>query len=719
MNKTRESEKKGTALIASAPPLEVHSKDESKTMNAFSFVKKVSFENIEKWLGRKVLNKVDVGALLLGLAVLVYTVLLSYFTILRHYEFETYAWDLGIFNQSFWTTLHNGRFFYSTVELLVNPSGSFFGTHFSPIVFLVLPFYAIYPAPQSLLVIQSFVLALGAVPLYVLAKRVGKYRFFALSFVLAYMLYPALQGINWFDFHVQSFLPLFFFSVLYFFETQNWKPYFLFVFLSLMCEEHAAMIVAFIGLLAVLQHRKHLLHELKAKNLKDKLFLVSFFTIALAVLWYTVAVLVRDALFPANPTFISTFNAASDWRILGVQNPIMIPFYLFRYPANAAAALSYDIPLKVSYLIALFGPLAFMSFFKARYLLPTVPWFVLALFSNYQPYYTILFQYPAYVIAFIFVAAIYAPTAIYAVGSNGGNNLRALEKRLAILLAFSFIAFLFVSPLSPTVAILYPSSGISPVSQRDNLAHQLLAYIPGNASVLADNALFPQVSSRSNAYVIPTIAPIWTDHADEVKNFTSQMLEKVDYLIVDTKTDPFTSSVVFSLMNENSTFKVVASADGVILFKRNYCGNATILLPYDATYDYKSLGLYSGELTKSPNSTSDLVLHYNGSFGQSPMFWYGPRIPLSPGDYNAIMRIRINGTGELFGIDICTDSGQKVLLSKNFSSTEFAQQQDWMNLTIPFHTDEPLDDFELRAVCFPRTADMYLDYFSVDQINPP
>jgi len=705
-------------LVVSPPPLEVHSKDESKTMNGFSFIKKVSFENIEKSLGRKVLNKVDVSALLLGLAVLTYTVVLSYFTILKDYEFGTYAWDLGIFNQSFWTTLHNGRFFYSTVELLVNPSGSFFGTHFSPIVFLVLPFYAIYPAPQSLLVIQSFVLALGAVPLYALAKRVGKYRVFALSFVLAYMLYPALQGINWFDFHVEIFLPLFFFSVFYFFEAQNWKPYFLFIFLSLTCEEHAAFIVAFIGLLAVLQYRKHLAEELRKKNFKDTLFLVSFFTIAVAILWYAVVVVVRGAVFPVNPAFISTFNAASNWSILGVQNPIMIPFYLFRYPANAAAALSYDIPLKVSYLIALFGPLAFMSFFKVRYLLPTVPWLVLALFSNYQPYYTILFQYPAYVIAFIFIAAIYAPTAIYAVGSNGGNNLRGLEKRLAILLAFSLIAFLFVSPLSPTVAILYPSSGVSPVSQRDNLVHQLLAYIPGNASVLADNALFPQVSSRSNAYVIPTIPSIWNDHSADVENFTNTVLDQVDYLIVDTKSDPLASSVVFSLMNENSTFNVLASADGVVLFKRNYSGNATILSSYEATYDYNSLGLYSGELTKSPNSTSNLVLYYNGSFGQSPMFWYSPRVPLPPGDYNITLRVKISGNGELFGINICTDGGQNILLSKNFSSAEFAQELEWTNVTIPFHTRAALADFEVRAVCFPGTANMYLDYVTVDQINP-
>lgn len=707
---TTESEKKATVLIPSPTLLEAYCIDENKTMNRLNFVRKVSFENLEEWLGHKVLG-VNTSALLLGLGILTYTALLSYFTILKHNEFETYAWDLGIFNQSFWTTLHDGRFFYSTVEVLVNPSGSFFGIHFSPIIFLVLPFYAVYQAPQSLLTFQSFVLALGAVPLYKLAKHVGKYRVFALSFALAYMLYPPLQGINWFDFHAQSFLPLFFFSVLYFFETQNWKPYFLFILLSLMCEEHAAMIVAFIGLFVFLQHRKHLLHELRARNFKDTLLIVSSSTIAIAILWYIAAVLFRNAFFPVNQTFISAFRATNNWRILGVEDPIMIPFYLFRYPVNAVAALSYDITLKVSYLIALFGPLAFMSFFKMRYLLPAFPWFVLALFSNYQPYYLILFQYPAYVIAFIFVAA------IYGIG-YGGASLRSLKKRLATMLAFSFIAYLLLSPLGPTVAILYPTSGTRPISQRDDLIHQLLTYIPPDASVMADNALFPHVSSRSNAYVIPTIAPVWEGYATEGKNFTNAILEKVDYLIVDTKTDPFASSVVFSLMKENPAFQVLASADGVVLFKRNYGGNATILLPYNARYDYTGISLYTGEFTKLPNSTSYAVLHCNGTFERSTILWHSLRNPLPPGDYNITMRVRTNGTGESLGVDICTDSGQNILMSRNFSSTEFAQEPEWTNLTILFSAPQPLSDFEVRAICFSGRVDIYLDYVDIHQISP-
>ncbi len=679
-------------------------------MNVHSFAKSVNFENVEKWLGRKVF-KVDASTFLLGLSVLTYAVLLSYFTILKHNAFQTYAWDLGIFNQSFWTTLHNGKLFYSTVELLVNPSGNFFGIHFSPIIFIVLPFYALYPSPQLLLVLQSFVLALGALPLYKLAKHVGKHRTFALSFVFAYLLYPPLQGINSFDFHVQSFLPLFLLSVFYFFETQNWKPYFLFIFLSLMVEEHAAMIIAFVGLFAILQHRTHLLNEFKNKNLKDTLLLVSFLTIASAVLWYVLTNLFHNAFFPVNQTFISTFKAASDWRILGTEDPIAIPFYVFLHPANAMAALSYDSALKVSYLVSLFGPVAFMSFFKVRYLLPTVPWFVYALFSNYQPYYLIFFQYPAYVIAFIFIAAIYGL-------SRGGTNLRTLEKRLAILLTFSFVAYLLVSPFGPTVAILQQDSGMNPISQRDDLIHQLLAYIPPNASVITDNAFFPHVSSRSNAYVIPTIPPVWTDHETEGRNFTEAILGKVDYIIVDTKTDPLASSVVFSLIKGNSVFKLLASADSVVLFKRNYDGNATVLLPYNATYYYDSLNLYAGELTKSPNSTGDKVLHFNGTFEQPLMFWYGPRNPLPPGDYNITMRVKINGPDESFGVDVCADNGQSILLSKNFSSTDFAGDREWMNLAISFHNAQPIADFEVKTILFPEKADIYLDYVEVNQVNP-
>ena len=77
--------------------------------------------------------------LFLASAIIIYTLTFSWFTISKHNSFTTYAWDLGIFDQGFWTTANLDRFFYNTCELHLNPSGGFFGIHFSPILFTLVP----------------------------------------------------------------------------------------------------------------------------------------------------------------------------------------------------------------------------------------------------------------------------------------------------------------------------------------------------------------------------------------------------------------------------------------------------------------------------------------------------------------------------------------------------------------------------------------------------
>ena len=100
---------------------------------------------------------------------------MSTITILKHNAFLTSGFDLGIFNQAFSTTLFDGKLFYETADLSFNPGGSFFGVHFSPILFLLLPFYAIYPSVENLLVMQTVILALGAFPIYWMSRdKLGK-----------------------------------------------------------------------------------------------------------------------------------------------------------------------------------------------------------------------------------------------------------------------------------------------------------------------------------------------------------------------------------------------------------------------------------------------------------------------------------------------------------------------------------------------------------------
>jgi len=678
-------------------------------------LKKANLETLEGIFSLKVFN-VELSILVIVMAIGVYALIFSYFAIMKDFGFRTYAWDLGIFNQALWTTSHNGKFFYYTCELLINPSGSFFGIHFSPILFLVLPFYMVYPASQTLLAIQSFILALGAVPLYKLVKDVLKYRVAGFVFVLVYLLYPPLQGVNWFDFHVQCFLPLFFLSAVYFFEKQNWKAYFLFIFLSLMVEEHASLIVMFIGIFGFLQHKTQIISILKAKNFKDAVFFVPVATMVLAVLWYVMTSWVRDYFFPINPSFLYEFKAAANWSILGFQDPIMIPLYVFLYPARAISAIGYDFLAKVGYLLILLGPLALKPFSSMKHVLPAVPWLFFALFSNYQPYYGIFNQYPAYVISFIFIAAVYAI-------SKEGNNLKVLKKPLATIFLCSLAAFMLVSPLSPVVSIVYPEYGLSPITEHEEFIHEILTYVPANASVMTQSNIFPHVSSRINAYAIPVIHQIWIEKISEFRDFANETLNNVEYVLVDFGSDPSATELMFSLMLENRGFKVFVSADSVILFKKNYENKAKMLAPYKVTYTHSSLALYSGEIVEDPNSTSGTVMYLNGSSGASPMFWYGPRSILPPGRYNITLRIKLNFANtlvdELFTLELCSNNGQRILNSTTFLKGDFAYQDTWINQTFYLNLDEPLIDFETKVINVSEHVDMYLDYIAVKQIAIP
>src|SRR5437879_2663091 len=86
-----------------------------------------------------------------------------------------YAWDLGVYDQSMYSTVHYGRLFFSTVEwpytMSVVPAGTQLAVHFSPVLFLLLPIYAVFPSPVTLLVLKTIAVALGAFPVYLMGRR--------------------------------------------------------------------------------------------------------------------------------------------------------------------------------------------------------------------------------------------------------------------------------------------------------------------------------------------------------------------------------------------------------------------------------------------------------------------------------------------------------------------------------------------------------------------
>lgn len=533
-------------------------------MNTKGTRKLASIEEIETWLGTK-LGKLERSEIVLLVFIAFYGILFSILTILRYHDFKTRAWDLGIFTQSLWATLYANRFLYHTCELFINPSGSFFGVHFSPILFFVLPLYRIVTAPETLLALQSFVLALAAVPIYKLAKEYAGGRTSALVFAAAYLLYPATQHVNWYDFHVQAFLPLFFAFAMYYITKEKWSKYFLFIFLALTVEEHAAWIAFAMGIYIAWKYRTSVLSTLTGKSSERKHLIIALATIVISGVWYWFTLWQRNTFFPINPAALEEFLGSPNFAILGARDPIQIPLLLIVRPWNTIQALAFDAHIKLLYLALLFGPLAFFSFKAPSALIPAIPWFAFSLLSQTLAHHALGHQYDTYVAAFIFASAIFAVRKNYLKTST----LNGVKGSLKKVVVFSIAFFLIASPLGPVVNILYPNYVNLSTSNHEQQLDEVLQMIPPNASILTQDSIFTQVSHRLEAYVVPD--RFIGSGIDELAiGFVNETMDRVEYILVDNKTDPLATDLVLSLLETKPQFAPIAERDdnSILLYRR-------------------------------------------------------------------------------------------------------------------------------------------------------
>ncbi|MEK7551124.1 MAG: DUF2079 domain-containing protein, partial [Patescibacteria group bacterium] len=128
-----------------------------------------------------------------------------YFTLasfLRFDNFYTGRFDLGNMDQTVWNTL-NGRIFQ-----LTDPDGvetvSRFAIHGDIILVLLSPLYLIWSDPRMLLLLQTVVLSLGSIFVYLIARKVLVDKNLSFAFALSYLLYPAVGYVNLYDFHAVS-----------------------------------------------------------------------------------------------------------------------------------------------------------------------------------------------------------------------------------------------------------------------------------------------------------------------------------------------------------------------------------------------------------------------------------------------------------------------------------------------------------------------------------
>ncbi|MGD2207343.1 MAG: DUF2079 domain-containing protein, partial [Anaerolineae bacterium] len=211
-----------------------------------------------------------------GLLVVAYVAVLGTLSLRRHQNLRTHALDLGYTDQAVWNTLHGRPFRFSTyldaAFRLDIPIQDFrqpdvlLGYHVEPILAPISLLYLLHDGPETLLWLQTVALALGAVPVYLLARHkftVHSSQFtihwFPVAFVLIYLLSPPLAAANLSDFHAVALSPVFLLAAFYFLETDRPWGFVACAFLAAMTKEEVGLLVSMMGLWAALARRRWLL----------------------------------------------------------------------------------------------------------------------------------------------------------------------------------------------------------------------------------------------------------------------------------------------------------------------------------------------------------------------------------------------------------------------------------------------------------------------------
>ncbi len=435
-----------------------------------------------------VLQKNRVYYLLSTLAV-VYAGVLSYYSITRHNNLNSGIDCLGFYSQAVWL--------FSNLKV---PFSSFYNKiifldHMTPILVLLVPFYKIYGSPITLLILQSVLLSSGIFPLYSLAKDKLDSDLLAVSLCIGYLLYPALQFANLYEFHpVNIATPLLLF-IFYFFNRGSYIRYYIFLILALLCREDVVPIVFFLGIYILLYERK---------------WKVGLATTLLSVSWFYFAYWIFLPYITSGEHSKLSSGSFGLYSYLGDSMGEIISTILLHPLLILKEILVLE---KLGYIVLLTLPLCFISFFHPPTFLIGFSMIIGNMLSQNIFMSTIRFFYTATITPFIFISSIYALQFLLSKQDYIAWFVRKIGptstlSRLGLVCAFSSV-ILFSSVSG---SILYGPLPYSSDPYSDeflvkkecaDVAREMFKLVPPNASVSAANNLGAHFCNRENVFVFP------------------------------------------------------------------------------------------------------------------------------------------------------------------------------------------------------------------------
>lgn len=505
-------------------------------------------------------------------AIGIYSVLMSYLSIIRYESFSASVYDLGIMIQTVWNTSH-GWILQESVNMGY-PMMRFWMAHWEFIYLPIALVYRLFSHPYTLLILQTVIVSLGAIPVFYLAQDKLKNGPIAFAFSLSYLLYPAIQNANICDVHGVTFAVPFLLFAFYYLQKRRIGLFALFSVIAISCREDSALLIFMMGIYAFF--------ILKERKLGIIVAIVGF---SWFFIWYE-RMAIRSML--GLPEFVIMEGAESHWDHLAKIKDD--PLYLVKFLAKK---------YNIRYFFYLFGPVLLLSFFSPSTLLIAAPMFAINLISSYYYTHDVEHYYSATIAPFIFISAIYGLKNVQDYFRIRYNKRMKWLRAAPILIMASTMFFFFIK------SNVF-DAGKWKITDHHRIIKKIIKEIPQEASLSVDSRLAVHAAERHELYA-------FNDHAYDAEYVLYDFYgPKVTLVSRTTFHLPFfwadNDSIRKVLANEN--YGIVEYEDGVVLFKKNVdYKNGIEKLAYSDENDIKnslSVEIASGMECKGFNTFEQL-----------------------------------------------------------------------------------------------------------------
>jgi uncharacterized membrane protein len=415
-------------------------------------------------------------------------------SIYNHFNFRSFAFDLGIKNQVIWDYAH-GRYNYNTIMPELGGHINVLANHFEPILFLLAPLYYVFGS-YTLLWVQIVFILFGGYGLYKYIAEISGDRIFAsLGMAMFYAMWGVFGALS-FDFHTNVLAAVLVPWLFYAIQRKKHGLWILILVLILLCKENVAIWMVFVGIGIFL----HWIRDKKRRN-------VGLLTAAISAIYFIGVMKYAMPYFADGKLAYLHFKYSAlgnNWTE-ALHTVFTKPGYTFRllfesHTSGGDLAFNENAKWQLHVFVFLSGGVFLLL--RPQFLVMLIPIYAQKMFSDDPVKWSIFQQYSIEFVPIIVLAA------FCFINQSKNPTVKILAGILVFLASFDatkeFSGLWKPMPYGKYMTNFYQPSHYKREFENKEM-YELMKALPKKASVSASFYVLPHIANRKTIYQFPEI----------------------------------------------------------------------------------------------------------------------------------------------------------------------------------------------------------------------